>query len=145
MTVATFGAPTAGLSATAAHPGWIDSPRFDLPMFVLSPLAGLAFLALTFVVPSEYAFLVQAAAFYFFAVPHYMSTYTFFLGDDNLRHYRSRRVAFFGGPAFITIAIVVLWVLRFPPVVARSTGTSSASATGGQKQATMIAAARARA
>ncbi len=61
--------------------------------------------------------MVQAAAFYFVAVPHYMSTYTFFLGDDNLQYYRSRRLAFFGGPAFITLAVSVLWVLRFPPVI----------------------------
>lgn len=97
--------------------GWIQSPRFDLSMFVLSPLAGLAFLALALSVPAPLAFAVQAAAFYFVAVPHYMSTYTFFLGDDNLRYYRSRQLAFFGGPAFITLAVVVLWVLRFPPVI----------------------------
>jgi hypothetical protein len=97
--------------------GWIQSPEFDLPMFVLSPLLGLGFLALARGVPAEYAFMVPAAAFYFVAVPHYMSTYTFFLGDDNLQYYRSRRLAFFGGPAFITLAVVVLWVLRFPPVI----------------------------
>jgi hypothetical protein len=116
---ATAGAGT--LTAThgprAIERGWIESPQFDLPMFVLAPLAGLAFLALTFAVPPQYAFMVQAAAFYFVAVPHYMSTYTFFLGDDNLQYYRSRRLAFFGGPVFITLAVVILWVLKFPPVI----------------------------
>jgi hypothetical protein len=108
---------TADHGPAAIRRGWIESPRFDLPMFVFAPLAGLGFLALALSVPAEYAFMVQAAAFYFVAVPHYMSTYTFFLGDDNLRYYRSRRLAFFGGPGFITLAVVVLWLLRFPPVI----------------------------
>jgi hypothetical protein len=46
-----------------------------------------------------------------------MSTYTFYLGDDNLRYYRSRRLAFYGGPVAICLAVIVLWVLRFPPVI----------------------------
>ena len=54
------------------HRGWIESPRFDLPMFVLSPLAVLVFLGIALSVPAQFAFLVQAAAFYFVAVPHYM-------------------------------------------------------------------------
>lgn len=110
-------APRAAAISTAIYAGWIQSPLFDLPMFVLSPLAGLLFLAVALGVPAPMAFAVQAAAFYFVAVPHYMSTYTFFLGDDNLQHYRSRRAAFFGGPVFITLAVVLLWVLRFPPVI----------------------------
>jgi len=113
---AAAGTLTAGRTATAVR-GWIESPRFDLPMFVLSPLAGLAFLALALAVGPVWGVIVQAAAFYFVAVPHYMSTYTFFLGDDNLQHYRSRRLAFFGGPAIITLSVVVLWVLHFPPVI----------------------------
>lgn len=104
-------------TGTEVHRGWIASPRFDLPMFVLSPLAGIVFLSVALTVPTQFAFLVQAAAFYFVAVPHYMSTYTFFLGDDYLKHYRSRQLAFFGGPAFISVAVILLWVLRFPPVI----------------------------
>jgi hypothetical protein len=97
--------------------GWIESPLFDVSMFVLSPMAGLLFLAVIFAVPPSRAFIVVAAAFYFVAVPHYMSTYTFFLGDDYLDHYRSRRLAYFGGPAVIGLSVLVLWVLRFPPVI----------------------------
>jgi hypothetical protein len=110
-------APTVVDNASVVHPGWIESPRFDLPMFILAPISGLVFLALALGVPAEYGFVVQAAAFYFVAVPHYMSTYTFFLSDENMRHYRSRRLAFFGGPALITLSVVVLWVLRFPPPI----------------------------
>lgn len=115
MTTATLGAQAS--PSRSVYRGWIESPSFDLPLFVLSPLAGLLFLALALGVPAQYAFLVQAAAFYFVAVPHYMSTYTFFLGDDNLDYYRSRRLAFFGGPLLITLAVVLLWVLHFPPVI----------------------------
>lgn len=117
MTAATTDAATLGFGAPTIHRGWIASPRFDLPLFVLSPVAGLLLLAVALTVPPQYGFLVQATAFYFVAVPHYMSTYTFFLGDDNLDHYRSRRLAFFGGPACISLAVVLLWVLRFPPVI----------------------------
>lgn len=117
MTTATADASPSLAGIRAIRRGWIESPGFDVPLFILSPVAGLAFLAVALSLPAPYAFLAQAAVFYFVAVPHYMATYTFFLGDDNLRHYRSRRLAFFGGPALITVAVVVLWVLRFPPVI----------------------------
>lgn len=116
MTAAVSARPVAARPA-AIHRGWIESPAFDLPLFVLAPLSGVFFLIIALGVPGQYAFLVQAAAFYFVAVPHYMSTYTFFLGDDNLSHFRSRRLAYFGGPALITLTVVVLWLLRFPPVI----------------------------
>ena len=99
------------------RPGWIESPAFDLACFVLSPVAGLLFLGVVFAVSAPYALLVQAAVFYFVAVPHYMSTYTFYLGDDNLHYYRTRGLAFFGGPVIIALLVLALWLLGFPPIV----------------------------
>jgi hypothetical protein len=108
---------TAAPTSTAAHRGWIESPAFDLPCFVLSPLWGLLFLAVVLAVPGSVALVVQAAVFYFVAVPHYMSTYTFYFGDENLRYFRTRWLAFFGGPAVISASVLLLWVLGFPPVI----------------------------
>ncbi|MBI3792944.1 MAG: hypothetical protein HY275_18970 [Gemmatimonadetes bacterium] len=108
----------AGLARAHDAPrGWISTPAFDLSCFVFAPVAGLAFLAAALLVPSGYGFLVQSAAFYFVAVPHYMSTYTFFMGDANRRHYRTRRLAFLAGPLGIAVAVTQLWVLRFPPAI----------------------------
>lgn len=116
-TAASYAAPSAEPSAERVHRGWIESPAFDLPCFVLSPVAGLLFLLVVLTVPAPHALLAQAAAFYFVAVPHYMSTYTFYLADDNLRQFRSRALAFFGGPAIIAVSVLLLWVLGFPPFV----------------------------
>ena len=116
MTIA-LGADRLATSIDAGPRGWIASPAFDLPCFVFAPMAGLAFLAVALAVPAEFRFLVQSAVFYFVAVPHYMSTYTFFMGDANRRYYRSRQLAFFGGPIGIALAVAALWVLRFPPII----------------------------
>jgi len=102
-------------TATAAHRGWIHSPAFDLPLFTLSPLAGLAVLWATLHWPA--GSYVLAAATYLVAIPHYMSSFSFFLGDDTLAHYRSRRVAFFVGPVVIVAATIALRLLGFDPVV----------------------------
>ena len=62
MTVAPSPLLVPRTSAGTPPRGWIESPSFDLALFVLSPLAGLLFLAFALGVPAEYAFLVQAAA-----------------------------------------------------------------------------------
>ncbi|MEP6571802.1 MAG: hypothetical protein ABJD11_03870 [Gemmatimonadota bacterium] len=106
---------TAG--ARPAIAGWIGSRAFDLTFFTLSPLAGLGIVALALAVGGVRGLYVQLAAFYLVAVPHYMSTYTFFLPDDTLAYYRTRRAAFFGGPIAIAALVLVLMVAGLPAIV----------------------------
>jgi hypothetical protein len=111
---ATTAALTLGpAAATGApvHQGWIHSPAFDLALFTLSPLAGLVVLWANFSLPG--GTMVVVAATYLIAIPHYLSSLTFFLGDDNLAYYRTRRLAFFAGPVVIILAVAALHALKF--------------------------------
>lgn len=85
--------------------GWIQSPVYDLALFTLAPLAGLAVI-LASRIPGGYR--LGIAAMFFIAIPHYMSSFTFYLGDDNLRYFRTRRTAFFVGPLVIFASVFVL-------------------------------------
>jgi len=97
--------PSAAELADGPPRGWIQSPAFDLALFTLAPLSGLLVIAAG-EVPGGYR--LGLAAMFLVAIPHYMSSFTFYLGDDNLRHYRARRLAFFAGPAIILALVVLL-------------------------------------
>jgi hypothetical protein len=56
-------------------------------------------------------------ATYLIAIPHYLSSFTFYLGDENLAYYRTRRLAFFIGPVLILMAVFGLRLLRFDAIV----------------------------
>jgi len=98
------------LPAAPSIRGWIDSPAFDMAFLILSPLAGLFVLWANFNLPG--GTLVVVAATYFIGIPHYLSSFTFYLGDDTLAYYRSRRVAFFIGPMVIFAVVVALRALH---------------------------------
>ena len=98
--------------------GWIQSPLFDLSLFTLSPLAGLLI-----IVPglmSHRGLIVSVVAIYLIAIPHYVSSFSFYLGDANLAYYRTRRVAFFVGPLLILIAVMALRLAKFDAAVQSS-------------------------
>ena len=101
---APYGGPTRDGSRPA--PAWIQSSAFDLGLFTLSPLAGLAVALAALHMPWGNS--VVVATTFLVAIPHYMSSFTFFLGDDNLPYYRSRWVAFFAGPIAILLAVIAL-------------------------------------
>jgi hypothetical protein len=88
---------------------WIQSAAFDSCCFLLSPLAGLALILGDRWLPARESTLLILAAFYFIGIPHYLSTLTFYLGDDNLRQYRARPLAFFAGPLLILASVTGLW------------------------------------
>ncbi len=96
-------------TAPAADPvarGWIESARFDLAAFILAPLAG--FLAIAAAGLGRGGAAATIALTYFVGIPHYLSSFTFFLGDDTLAYYRSRRAVFFAGPVVIFAMVVLL-------------------------------------
>lgn len=95
--------------------GWIESRRYDLALFALSPIAGVLFALL-----DQTTKLGNAAgvlAVYFLGIPHYLSTFTFYLGDQNRDHYRLRWTAFFLGPLIIFSCVLVLRVLDVKGIV----------------------------
>ncbi len=98
--------------------GWIQSPLFDLSLFTLSPLAGL--LVILPVLVSLKGLRVFIAATYLIAIPHYVSSFSFYLGDENLAYYRTRRLAFFVGPAMIFIAVMALRLTKIDAAVQSS-------------------------
>src|SRR6266550_3645377 len=98
--------------------GWIQSPLFDLSLFTLSPLAGL--LVILPVLVSPKGLRVFIAATYLIAIPHYVSSFSFYLGDENLAYYRTRRLAFFVGPALIFIAVMALRLTKIDAAVQSS-------------------------
>jgi hypothetical protein len=106
--------PTAGAESAKSR-GWIESPIYDLALFTLSPLAGLLIVALQRMTKLGSA--AGVIAVYFVGIPHYLSTFTFYLGDQNRDHYRLRWAAFFLGPLIIFAFVLTLRVLDIQGVV----------------------------
>ena len=99
-------ASTVSARLPLAGPRWIESAAFDLPFFILAPLVTLpiaaASLAGVHVIP---------VLGFVLAFAHYLSTFAFFLWDENRERHRARWLAFFGGPALI--AAVFFWLVAF--------------------------------
>jgi hypothetical protein len=95
--------------------GWIQSPLFDLSLFTLSPLAGLLVVLPALAFPKGIYVLIVAT--YLVAIPHYVSSFSFYMGDDNLAYYRTRRLAFFAGPALIFLAVTGLRLTKIDAAV----------------------------
>ena len=95
--------------------GWIQSPLFDLSLFTLSPLAGL--LVILPALASPKGLHVFIAAIYLVAIPHYVSSFSFYLGDENVAYYRTRRLTFFVGPALIFITVMTLRLTKMDATV----------------------------
>jgi len=95
--------------------GWIQSRFYDLALFTLSPLSGLVVIWAS-LGSAKGTYLIVLAT-YLVAIPHYVSSFSFYLGDENLAYYRTRRLAFFVGPAVILFAVIGLRVLKFDAIV----------------------------
>jgi hypothetical protein len=95
--------------------GWIQSPQFDLTLFTLSPLAGLVVVLPALARPSGIH--VWIAATYLIAIPHYVSSFSFYLGDQNLAYYRTRQATFFLGPVLIFFLVMGLRLTKIDAVV----------------------------
>jgi len=108
-------AVTAPAHTVSKDLGWIKSPVYDLALFTLSPLAGLLVIALERGLRLGPA--VGVLAVYFVGIPHYLSTFTFYLGDENREHYRLRWAAFFLGPLVIFASVLALRALDVVGVV----------------------------
>lgn len=106
------------MEGAAASRGWIESPRFDLAAFILVPLSSLVVLGSVLGIPHGWQVVVLCT--YLVAIPHYLSSFSFFFGDDNLAHYKTRSMAFFLGPAVILASVIVLRAVGMQVVVANT-------------------------
>jgi hypothetical protein len=106
---------TAPAETISKDRGWIESPLYDLSLFTLSPLVGLIVIAMQRGMHLGSA--VGVLAVYFVGIPHYLSTFTFYLGDQNRSHYLARWAAFFLGPLIIFASVLALRVLDVKGVV----------------------------
>ena len=95
--------------------GWIESPAYDLALLMLSPLAGLLLICVDRM--TRFGHAAGELAVYFIGIPHYLSSFTFYLGDQNRDHYRLRWTAFFLGPLIIFASVLVLRVLPVEGIV----------------------------
>jgi hypothetical protein len=98
------------VALSGAKARWISSPVFDCSLLLLSPLLGLAVLGAELDLPG--GFLVVVVTAYFLGIPHYLSTFTFFLDDKNLAYYWSRRALFVGGPVLIFLGVFGMQYFR---------------------------------
>jgi hypothetical protein len=104
--------------AASDNRGWIQSPRYDLALLALSPLLGIAISGVAWAIPGE---VLGGTSLFLLGMPHYLSTYTFYMDDTNLRYYRTRKLAFFLGPVlvvgFLTLALVLHYYFLVAVVV----------------------------
>lgn len=107
-------APAADISPRPR--GWIESAPYDLALLTLSPAAGLLFALVN--QTTQYGRLAGLLVLYFVGIPHYLSTFTFYFGDENREHYRLRWTAFFLGPLIIFSSVLLVQVMDVKGVVA---------------------------
>jgi hypothetical protein len=92
--------------------GWIQSPAYDLGLLSLSPLFGLLVCA-AYVVFHIPGYVVGGVALFGFGLPHYLSTYTFFLDDTNAAYQARRKLAFYLGPVVVVAGLTLSLALHF--------------------------------
>jgi len=97
------------------HRGWIQSRAYDLAFLSLSPLAGLLFLF--FDRTTHFGSAAGVLIVYLIGMPHYLSTFSFYLDDTNREHYRTRWTAFFLGPVLILALVFALRAFNVPYIV----------------------------
>jgi len=100
-----------GTAAMAPKQKWIESPLYDSLFFIAAPLIGGLYLLTSLRFPH---LRIIPGIFFTVGLAHYLSTFTFYLGDDNRAHYRSHLGAFLAGPIALLVAA---GLLRFGPLL----------------------------
>ena len=83
------------LAGVASRPSrrWIESARFDLLFFILSPVVMLPLAVLAYRQSPRVTFFGVLLGF-----PHYLSSIAFYFWDERRDYYRARWLAFYAGP-----------------------------------------------
>jgi hypothetical protein len=118
-------APVLPAETAAALPrrGWIQSPGFDLAFFTLSPLVGLVVVLSTLALP--HGAMIPVAASFLLGMPHYLTTFTFYFGDENRAHYFAKPFTFVAAPLLshlIQPVILAMFVWNIWHVSLQSSG-----------------------
>ena len=92
---------------------WIQSPAYDLPLIALAPLIGIliSIVARTLGEGRLMALGFVEANFFVLGMPHYLSTYSFYLGQENQRHVMDKKLAFIFGPLIVGGAMLGSYAL----------------------------------
>jgi len=98
------------LAAEPRH--WIASPRFDLVFFILAPL-----ITAPIVAGVRFSISYLAALGLVLAIPHYLSTGSFLMWEENAAYQRSRLALYAGVPVLIAIIYSLLVGFRVPAVM----------------------------
>jgi len=102
-----------GIRARIDHAAWIHSPTFDFFLLICAPLVTIPIVAgVYWRIPILAIGCALALAF-----SHYGSTIAFYFWNENREYYRSRWLAFFGGPAIIVLAYCLLLGLHVPYII----------------------------
>lgn len=91
---------------------WIQSAGFDLGFFTLTPL-----LTLPLVLGALYVHNVFALVGFVLAFAHYLSSFSFYLWDENRPRHRQRWLAFYAGPLLIAATFCLLVSYRVPLLI----------------------------
>jgi hypothetical protein len=97
--------------------GWIASPRYDLGLLTLPLVLGLLMCLVARAVP-EYQTALVFGTFFLFGMPHYLTSYTFYLDDANRAYYRTRKAAFYIGPVVVVGLLTASLALHLYDLVA---------------------------
>jgi hypothetical protein len=97
--------------------GWISSPRYDLGLLILPLLLGTAMCGVAAAAP-EYQTALVFGTFFLLGMPHYVSSYAFYLDDANRAYYRTRKAAFYLGPVVVVGLLTASFALRLHDLVA---------------------------
>ena len=90
---------------------WIESPLYDSMFFIAAPILGALYLFASLRAPH---LRIIPGVFFTVGMAHYLSTFSFYFGDDNRANYRSNILAFFLGPAALLVAA---GIMRLSPLL----------------------------
>jgi hypothetical protein len=106
------GAIGLGIRDNVSRAAWIQSPAFDFFLLICAPLVTVPIMAGIYLRIPLLAIVAATAL----AFVHYISTIAFYFWNENRDYYRSRWLAFYGGP-LILAAVYFLFVGFHVPYV----------------------------
>jgi hypothetical protein len=102
--------------------GWIASPHYDLGLLTLPLLLGPLVCLAGWAAP-EYQTALVLGTFFVLGMPHYLTSYAFYMDDFNRAYYRTRKVAFYVGPILVIGLLTTSLALHFYDLVAAVVAT----------------------
>jgi hypothetical protein len=102
-----------GIRVRFDNAAWIHSPAFDIFLLICAPLATLPiFIGIYLRIP-----VLAIGGALGLAFTHYASTISFYFWNENKDYYRSRWLAFFGGPLILGIVYFLLIGFAVPFII----------------------------